>query len=291
MTCISTASLSLCWNGKKLPGFTPSRGLRQGDPLSPYLFVLCMEVLGQKITKAVESQQWRPVNLSRQGPKVSHVFVADDLLLFGEASFSQARFMEYILADFCWFSGQRVNQGKSRVWFSPNTPLYLKNAICTEFGILPTAALGSYLGVPLVHGKLKGMHYKFLVEKVEKRLAGWKIRFLSKASRTLLIKTTLMALPIYSMNTTAIPKSTTNQLERLCRHFLWGETPRLRRQHTVSWEKICQDRNLRGLGIPRLADSNRAMLTKLLWRMIKQPAELSSRILTAKYGDWRSLLL
>lgn len=105
MTCITTTSMSLCWNGEKLLAFSPARGLRQGDPLSPYLFVLCMEVLGQSISKAVSSSAWKPVLLSKKGLSVSHIFFADDLLLFGEASFSQAGLMEHLLATFCCMSG------------------------------------------------------------------------------------------------------------------------------------------------------------------------------------------
>lgn len=113
MDCVTSTSLSICWNGEALEPFTPSRGLRQGDPLSPYLFVLCMEVLGHSINEGVERKQWSAVSVSRGGPKLSHIFFADDLLLFGEASFSQAQVMEYTLAQFCGFSGQRVNRCKS----------------------------------------------------------------------------------------------------------------------------------------------------------------------------------
>lgn len=88
LQCITEVSLAISWNGDILPAFTPSRGLRQGDPLSPYLFVLCMEVLSQRIVKEVQEQKWKAVKPCRQGPKVSHIFFVDDLLLFGEASFS-----------------------------------------------------------------------------------------------------------------------------------------------------------------------------------------------------------
>lgn len=207
MTCITTSTLSLCWNGEQLPVFSPGRGLRQGDPLSPYLFVLCMEVLGQSISKSVSSLAWKPIRLSRQGPSVSHIFFADDLLLFGEASFSQAHLMEHVLAVFCGMSGQRVNRNKSRVWFSPNTPQYLRGTICSAFQIPSASDLGVYLGVPLVHGRLKRGHFQFLIERTKRRLAGWKVKLLSKAARLVLLKATLSSLPIYAMQTTAIPKS------------------------------------------------------------------------------------
>lgn len=91
-----------------------------------HISVLCMEVLGQSITKAVEDKRRKPIKVVGNTTHLSHIFFADDLLLFGHASFFQARVMKFILAHFCGFSGQRVNRGKSRTWFSPNTPLYLK---------------------------------------------------------------------------------------------------------------------------------------------------------------------
>lgn len=110
MATITTTSLAVCWNGDALQPFRPSRGLRQGDPLSLYLFVLCMEVLGQLVLRSVTAGEWKPVAVSLGGPSVSHLFFADALLLYGEASFSQARLMEHTLATFCGISGQKVNR-------------------------------------------------------------------------------------------------------------------------------------------------------------------------------------
>lgn len=92
-----------------------------------------MEVLSQKIQQAVESNTWDAVKLGSGGPTISHMFFADDLLLFGRASFSQARVMDRILAKFCNISGQAVSRAKSRIWFSPNTPGFLKNPYARIF--------------------------------------------------------------------------------------------------------------------------------------------------------------
>lgn len=70
--CISTPRMRMMWNGEALEEFTPSRGIRQGDPISPYLFVLCIERLFQMISLAVEEEQWRPIQLSRGGPKFAY---------------------------------------------------------------------------------------------------------------------------------------------------------------------------------------------------------------------------
>lgn len=86
MQCVSGPSMSILWNGERTENFKPSRGLRQGDPLSPYLFVLCMERLCHMIDKAVIDKHWKPIKLYRGGPQLSHICFADDLILFAEAS-------------------------------------------------------------------------------------------------------------------------------------------------------------------------------------------------------------
>lgn len=155
MSCMESSTLSVLWNGVRLKSFQPERGLRQGDPLSPYLFVLCMEVLGQRIKRAVDMGSWKACRLGKEGPAVSHLFFVDDLILFGEASVKQTRVMQEILSKFCGESGQKVNMAKSQAWFSPNTTLGVIRIISTTFGIKFTGDLGKYLGTPLIHGRLQ----------------------------------------------------------------------------------------------------------------------------------------
>lgn len=82
LNTIKSMRLSVIWNGEQLPSFTSGRGLRQGDSLSPYLFVLCMEVLGHQIKAAVREGRWKTCKASQYGPELSHLFFADDLLFF-----------------------------------------------------------------------------------------------------------------------------------------------------------------------------------------------------------------
>ena len=113
MHCVTASSLSLIWNGTRLPAFTPTRGLHQEDPLSPYLFVICMEFLSHDILKAVELNNWKPVSISRNGPTLSHLFLVDDVLLFTKDTRSQAIMVEGILTNFANMSGLKVNITKS----------------------------------------------------------------------------------------------------------------------------------------------------------------------------------
>lgn len=116
MFWVSSSSLTLLWNGLKLDPFAPSRGLRQGDPLSPYLFVLCMERLAILIQDAINQGHWLPVSISSNGPAISHLFFADDVLLFAKAKVSQMQMIHSLLSQFCLASGLRINVAKSRAF-------------------------------------------------------------------------------------------------------------------------------------------------------------------------------
>jgi hypothetical protein len=117
--CIETASLSVLWNGKISEIFTSStRGIRQGDPLSPYIFVLCLERLSQLIQKAVDAGSWKPFRVNRRGPNIPHLFFADDILLFAEAKVGQMDTILECLNYFCAISGQKVSAAKTKVYFS-----------------------------------------------------------------------------------------------------------------------------------------------------------------------------
>ncbi|KAK2367897.1 hypothetical protein QL285_081140 [Trifolium repens] len=85
MNCITSIQSNVLWNGSRSDYFTPQCGVRQGDPMSPYLFVLCMDKLSHLIEESIESGKWKPMRAGRNGPLISHLIFVDDLLLFGQA--------------------------------------------------------------------------------------------------------------------------------------------------------------------------------------------------------------
>ena len=115
MQCIESVRLSILWNGEPMESFRPSRGIRQGDPLSPYLYVICMERLSHLIEREVKMGAWKPVRASRNGPALSNLAFADDLILFCEASMEQADILQQCLSTFCEASGSKVSVEKSKV--------------------------------------------------------------------------------------------------------------------------------------------------------------------------------
>ena len=205
LSCVSTTSTSLLFNGNKLQSFCPLRGIRQGDPISPYLFLLCMEFLGAYITKMCEEKKWDMVKASRSGPSFSHVFFADDIMLFSKANSKNCNAIIEVLNNFCNLAGQKVNNCKSRIFFSPNVSNRRKQNICRKMGILATNNLGKYLGFPIIHRGRVGNAFNFFLDKVQNKLAGWKSRLLSKAGRLVLAKSVVAPIVEYYMQCHVLP--------------------------------------------------------------------------------------
>ena len=159
MSCVSSSSISILLNGGKLEPFHPSRGIRQGDPLSPYLFIMCMVVLGFLISWRCEGNLWDLVQASRGGQAFSHIFFADDLVLFAKAYLRNCISVRETLDTFCELSGKTVSLNKSKVYFSPNTSPESREEMCEVLGMHSTPNLGKYLGFPIKH---PGQHRKIL---------------------------------------------------------------------------------------------------------------------------------
>ena len=151
MSCVSMVSTSILFNGEALDSILPSRGIRQGDPLSPYLFIICMEFLGQLIEEKCNMKTWQPVKASQSGPEFSHLFFADDLILFAKADWVNCSAIRDVLDEFCDLSGQSVIEAKSRVYFSLNVDRDTRESLCDILGFASTPFLGKYLGFPLKH--------------------------------------------------------------------------------------------------------------------------------------------
>lgn len=120
ISCMSTTSISILFNGGALEAFHPSRGIHQGDPLSPYLFIPCMEVLEALIEDNCRERLWNPIKASQNGPAFSHIFFADDLMLFAKVDWKNFVAIREVLDSFCELSGQKISSEKSCAYFSPN---------------------------------------------------------------------------------------------------------------------------------------------------------------------------
>lgn len=242
-----------------------------------------MERLCHQIEFSVANKEWKPIRLSRGGPALSHVCFMDDLILFVEASLSQIRVIRRVLEWFCGASRQKVNLEKSVIFFSENVHRDLVNLISNESGIKGTKELGKYLGMPILQKRINKETFGEVIEKVSSKLAGWKKRFLSLAGRITLTKSVLSSIPVHTMSTIALPASTLNQLDKIARAFIWGSSEGNRKQHLVSWDKICKPKREGGLGIRLEKEMNVALLAKLRWRLLNTYDTLWVKVLRKKF--------
>jgi len=212
MKCVEGPSMRLLWNGERTDAFEPLRGLRQGDPLSQYLFVLCLERFCHLIKASIGGKKWKPIKISQTEPKLSHICFADDLILFGEASVEKIRVIRGVLERFCVASGQKVSLEKSKIFFSKNVSREMGKLISDESGIKATQDLGKYLGMPILHKRINKDTFGEVLERVSSKLAGWKGRTLSLVGRLTLTKAVLNSVPVHTMSTIKLPQSTLENL-------------------------------------------------------------------------------
>lgn len=164
MSCVTSSSIDVLFNGGGLEDFRPTRGIRQGDPLSPYIFIMCMKVFGFLIKDKCGSKLWNLVKASRGGLAFLHLFFADDLVLFGKADMKNCQSMKDALDVFCDLFEEKVSLSKLRVYFSPNVPIEKRAEMCSCLELHSTPNLGKYLGFPLKqHGSLKN-DFDYVIE-------------------------------------------------------------------------------------------------------------------------------
>ncbi|GAU48983.1 hypothetical protein TSUD_245740 [Trifolium subterraneum] len=285
---ITSTSNTILWNGSKAEAFTPKRGLRQGDPLSPYLFVLCMERLGALISKHVADGSWSPMQITKDRTRISHLFFADDVLLFEKANVSQARIVNEVLERFCAMSGLKISLEKSKFCTSAGVSRRRREDIAVVTQIHAIDKFEKYLGFKMFYGKVRKQDFSNVYDRVSAKLASWKSRLLNKAGRVVLANSVLSSLPSYHMQINWLPQGMCDDLDRTVRRFIWkgtGDTG----MHLVGWEKITQPRRFGGLGVRIARLQNVSLLGKLIWEISNSPGKLWVKLFIDKYTKGRHL--
>lgn len=289
MHCVTSSTFSVLWNGNKLPPFKPTHGLRQGDPLSPYLFILCMEKLSLAINNAVLQGQWEPIRLSATSPHISHLLFADDVLLFTKAKKSQFRFIKDLFDRFSQASGLKINLSKSRAFYSSGVPRPKINNLTSISGIRNTTSLDKYLGFPILKGRPKRSDFHFIIEKMQARLASWKNKLLNKPGRLALASSVLASIPTYYMQINWLPQSICADIDQTTRNFIW-KGANGKGIHLVGWNKIAKPKHLGGLGVRKAREANICLLGKLVWDLLHNNNKLWVSIFSAIYSSGTNLL-
>ncbi|RVW39723.1 LINE-1 reverse transcriptase-like [Vitis vinifera] len=249
-------------------GFGELEGIRQGDPLSPYLFVIVMEAFSCLMKRAVDGGFLTPCLVRGrrgEGVQITHLLFADDTLVFCEAKEDQLTHLCWLLMWFEALSGLKVNMEKSEL--IPVGRVENVGELADEFGYkvgnLPSTYLGMPLGAPF---KSSGV-WDGIEERFKRRLAMWKRQYISKGGRITLIRSTLSNLSIYFMSIFQIPRAVRIRLEKIQRDFLWGGGALEQKPHL-------------------------ALLGKWAWRFANEKTALWNQVIRRKYGEekggWRS---
>ncbi|KAL5567997.1 hypothetical protein UlMin_024572 [Ulmus minor] len=269
MNCLSTVTYYFIINGTPCGSVTPQRGLRQGCPLSPYLFIICAEAFSSLISEAVSSRSLSGVKCSVSGPYVNHLFFADDSLVFCQADESNSLALLHILKDYEKGSGQQVNMTKSAITFSPNVDPRQKTAIMRYLNLNTALSHDRYLGLPTFVGRNKRRTFAGLIERVWQKTNSWNNSFFSAGGKEILIKAVAQAIPTYSMSIFKIPSTLCRELGSIVARFWWGSTPTNRKINWVSWEKMCLPKHKGGMGFRDLFLFNQSLVAKQAWRILK----------------------
>uniref|UniRef100_A0A8R7PBZ7 Reverse transcriptase domain-containing protein n=1 Tax=Triticum urartu TaxID=4572 RepID=A0A8R7PBZ7_TRIUA len=160
MVCVQTVSFSIRVNGQFSESFRPTKGIRQGDPISPYLFLICAEGLSSLLKFRGPDQLSRGVRIGIHAPWVSHLLFADDCLVFTHASSEAATRLNNTLDVYREASGQMVNRAKSAIFFSANCSDEMKAVVREQIEIETEALVEKYLGLPTAIGRSSDVQFE-----------------------------------------------------------------------------------------------------------------------------------
>ena len=290
MECIRSVSYSFLVNGSAQGKVVPSRGIRQGDPLSPYLFILCTEVLSGLCSRAMQNGNLAGIQVARRCPPVNHLLFADDTMFFTKTSVACCEALKRVLSLYEGASGQCINLGKSAITFSAKTPSEVKTRVKDFLNIHSEGGAGKYLGLPEHFGRKKRDIFINLIDRIRQKSISWSTRYLSSAGKQVLLQAVLAALPTYTMTCFKLPLSVCKQIQSVLTRFWCDAKPEIRKLCWVSWTRLTRPKSVGGLGFREIEQFNDALLAKLAWRMLKEPQSLLTQILMGKYCNNSSFL-
>ncbi|XP_026400010.1 uncharacterized protein LOC113295891 [Papaver somniferum] len=252
----STTSLSVMLNGSLCEELSPSKGIRHGDPLSPYLFILAKEFLSRKLTSA------------QKGSTIKE-----------------------LLHNFSSQPGQVINFEKSAVHFIKKTKPEVAETLRQILGVKPMNSREKYLVYPLILGHSKQEYFKSIKENFENIFFTWSSITLSQAGTCIMIKHVLNSVLIYQMGTFKLPSKLLQQLTSIERKFFWGYNNN-RGHNPTAWLNVCRPAEMGGLAFRDLEKLNLAMLTKIARRICNEPmSQVLSKLLLPDSSYWNVNLL
>ncbi|XP_060965331.1 uncharacterized protein LOC133034293 [Cannabis sativa] len=282
MRCLSTVQFRLSINGYLTDPFHSTRGIRQGDPLSPYLFLLIAEGLSAAIRLQETQALFSGIQICRGASPLSHLLFADDSMVFSPVHPQASASLNVILDLYNKATGQLVNREKSSILFSPNTSAEAQYQFRHDLHLMGEGFISKYLGAPHCVGRVSNSMFHYLLQKVSSKLNSWNEKFFSRAGKETLIKAVVQAIPSFAMSCFKVPKSICSKIQSLIAKFWWGSQG-TNKVHWKNWDSISVSKFFGGLGFRILSSHNQALLAKQAWRIWNDRNSFLHSVLKARY--------
>ncbi|XP_016192574.1 uncharacterized protein LOC107633463 [Arachis ipaensis] len=283
MSCVKSTTYRFKINGKLSAKIHPQRGLRQGDPLSPYLFIIAAESFTVLMERALTDNLISEIRLAPTAPVITHLLFADDCIIFAGAQEEEIYQLIQIINKYTEASGQRINTEKFGLIFGSQVSIQRRVNIEEITRMASWEEPGRYLGLPATWGRSKNKALEWIQEKILDKMQGWKEKLLNQAGKEVLIKAVIQAIPVYAMNIIKFLKSFHRKIESAIARFWWTNYGKNRSIHWKSWTKMTRSKLNGGLGFKDFECQNTALLAKQAWRLLKEEDAIWARILKAIY--------
>lgn len=265
MTCIESVHFDISINGHISEGWYPHRGIRQGDPLSPYIFIVCINFLILKFINGHRLGEFDGMQINKNTPSDRYLMFSDDCIIFCRSNNKSIEFIKNTMGKFEEEAGLSINWNKTKAYFSKNTP----NNIIWETSKsleIKTGNVGEkHLGLPLIIRMVTKETFIDISIKTQAKISNWYNKFLSHAGRSTLIHHILNTIPHYTMSTHIIPLITMNKINSINKKFMWNSSNKTNKRSLIKWDTICTPKYLGGLSI-----INKAYTLKMAWRLFNE---------------------
>ncbi|GJW07864.1 RNA-directed DNA polymerase, eukaryota, reverse transcriptase zinc-binding domain protein [Tanacetum coccineum] len=282
-SCLRSSRGSIILNRSPTKEFQFFKGLKQGDPLSPFLFILVMKSLHIAFQRVEEAGMFKGIKLGNS-TSISHLFYADDAVFVGQWCESNINTLVSVLECFNKASGLKINMSKSKLMGLHVDNEKIKGAVL-KLGCLSFKTPFSYLGSTVGGSMSRTQAWVDVVQRVKNRLSKWKMNMLSIGGRLTLLRSVLGSMPIFYMSIFKAPLGVLRTLESIRSHFFKGHPLESNKASWVNWNSVLASKDNRGLGVSSLYALNRALMFKWKWRFYTQDSSLWVRVIKAIYGN------
>nr|GEV62169.1 RNA-directed DNA polymerase, eukaryota, reverse transcriptase zinc-binding domain protein [Tanacetum cinerariifolium] len=277
--CLRSSRVSVLVNGSSTEEFKFYKGLKQGDKLSPFLFILVIESLHLPFKRVEDAGMFNGIKFN-SSMTLSHMFYANDAIFMGQWSKRNIDTLMYMLKCFERASGLSINFSKSKL-MGLAVSIEKVEEVTRHIGCGILNTLFSFSGSKVRGCMSRIKSWDEVIDKMVNRLSKWKMKTMSIGGRLTLLKSVFGSMPIYHMSIFKVPMLVLQRMESIRCHFFNDNDLDSKRSIWVSWNKVLTSKEKEGLGVSSLFALNRALMLKWVWRIFNQSDSLWVRVIHA----------